>query len=226
MFVCRRGTLFALALSLVLLLSCSFALSAASAAPVPANAPCIVLDAGHGGVDPGVVGRTTGEKESDVNLKIVQKLQKLFSDAGFCVVLTRKNAGGLYGLPTKGYKRRDMEERRRIIREAEPDFVLSVHQNTFPADTSRRGGQVFFREGSAAGEALAVSIQARLNALGGRSVSALKGDFFLLGCADCPSALVECGFLSNAEEERLLLTDEYQGKIARAVFEGVLSFLS
>ncbi len=226
MFVCRRGTLFALALSLVLLLSCSFALSAASAAAVPANAPCIVLDAGHGGVDPGVVGRTTGEKESDVNLKIVQKLQKLFSDAGFRVVLTRKNAGGLYGLPTKGYKRRDMEERRRIIREAEPDFVLSVHQNTFPADTSRRGGQVFFREGSAAGEALAVSIQARLNALGGRSVSALKGDFFLLGCADCPSALVECGFLSNAEEERLLLTDEYQGKIARAVFEGVLSFLS
>ena len=226
MFVCRRGTLFALALSLVLLLSCSFALSAASAAAVPANAPCIVLDAGHGGVDPGVVGRTTGEKESDVNLKIVQKLQKLFSDAGFCVVLTRKNAGGLYGLPTKGYKRRDMEERRRIIREAEPDFVLSVHQNTFPADTSRRGGQVFFREGSAAGEALAVSIQARLNALGGRSVSALKGDFFLLGCADCPSALVECGFLSNAEEGRLLLTDEYQGKIARAVFEGVLSFLS
>lgn len=226
MFVCRRGTLFALAFSLVLLLSCSFALSAASAAAVPANAPCIVLDAGHGGVDPGVVGRTTGEKESDVNLKIVQKLQKLFSDAGFCVVLTRKNAGGLYGLPTKGYKRRDMEERRRIIREAEPDFVLSVHQNTFPADTSRRGGQVFFREGSAAGEALAVSIQARLNALGGRSVSALKGDFFLLGCADCPSALVECGFLSNAEEERLLLTDEYQGKIARAVFEGVLSFLS
>ena len=226
MFVCRRGTLFALALSLVLLLSCSFALSAASAAAVPANAPCIVLDAGHGGVDPGVVGRTTGEKESDVNLKIVQKLQKLFSDAGFCVVLTRKNAGGLYGLPTKGYKRRDMEERRRIIREAEPDFVLSVHQNTFPSDTSRRGGQVFFREGSAAGEALAVSIQARLNSLGGRSVSALKGDFFLLGCADCPSALVECGFLSNAEEERLLLTDEYQGKIARAVFEGVLSFLS
>ena len=226
MFVCRRGTLFALALSFVLLLSCSFALSAASAAAVPANAPCIVLDAGHGGVDPGVVGRTTGEKESDVNLKIVQKLQKLFSDAGFRVVLTRKNAGGLYGLPTKGYKRRDMEERRRIIREAEPDFVLSVHQNTFPADTSRRGGQVFFREGSAAGEALAVSIQARLNPLGGRSVSALKGDFFLLGCADCPSALVECGFLSNAEEERLLLTDEYQGKIARAVFEGVLSFLS
>lgn len=226
MFVCRRGTLFALALSFALLLSCSFALSAASAAAVPANAPCIVLDAGHGGVDPGVVGRTTGEKESDVNLKIVQKLQKLFSDAGFRVVLTRKNAGGLYGLPTKGYKRRDMEERRRIIREAEPDFVLSVHQNTFPADTSRRGGQVFFREGSAAGEALAVSIQARLNALGGRSVSALKGDFFLLGCADCPSALVECGFLSNAEEERLLLTDEYQGKIARAVFEGVLSFLS
>ena len=226
MFVFRRGTVFAVVLSLALLLACSFALSAASAAAVPANAPCIVLDAGHGGVDPGVLGRTTGEKESDVNLKIVQKLQKLFSDAGFRVVLTRKNAGGLYGLPTKGYKRRDMEKRREIIQEASPDFVLSVHQNTFPSDTSRRGGQVFFREGSAAGEALAVSIQSRLNALSGKSVSALKGDFFMLECADCPSALVECGFLSNAEEERLLLTDEYQGKVARAVFEGVLSFLS
>ena len=209
--------------AVVLLSLCFSSIAAGYSAPARFT---VVLDAGHGGIDGGVVGRTKGVKESDVNLKIVQKLQKLFSDAGFRVVLTRKNAGGLYGLPTKGYKRRDMEERRRIIREAEPDFVLSVHQNTFPADTSRRGGQVFFREGSAAGEALAVSIQARLNALGGRSVSALKGDFFLLGCAYCPSALVECGFLSNAEEERLLLTDEYQGKIARAVFEGVLSFIS
>ena len=85
-----------------LLVAGSFALSAASAASVPADAPRIVLDAGHGGVDPGVLGGTTGEKESDVNLKIVQKLEKLFAGAGFRVVLTRKNAGGLYGLPTKG----------------------------------------------------------------------------------------------------------------------------
>ena len=222
----KRGTLAALALCLALLLAGSFALSAASAASVPASAPCIVLDAGHGGVDPGVVGGTTGEKESDVNLKIVQKLQKMFSDAGFRVVLTRKNAGGLYGLPVGGYKRRDMEERRRIIREAEPDIVLSVHQNSFPAAPSRRGGQVFFRAGSEAGEALSSSIQSRLNLLSGREISALRGDFFMLECADCPSALVECGFLSNAEEERLLCTDAYRESVARAIFEGVLLYLA
>ena len=222
----KRGTLLAVALSLALLVAGSFALSAASAASVPADAPRIVLDAGHGGVDPGVLGGTTGERESDVNLKIVQKLEKLFAGAGFRVVLTRKNAGGLYGMPTGGYKRRDMEERRRIIREAEPDIVLSVHQNSYPAAPSRRGGQVFFRAGSEAGKALSASIQARLNLLGGREISALKGDFFMLECADCPSALVECGFLSNAEEERLLLTDAYQEQIARAVFEGVLLYLA
>lgn len=222
----KRGSLIALALLTALLMAGSFALSAASAASVPADAPCIVLDAGHGGVDPGVLGSSTGEKESDVNLKIVQKLQGMFSDAGFRVVLTRKNAGGLYGMPVGGYKRRDMEERRRIIREADPDIVLSVHQNSFPASPSRRGGQVFFREGSEAGEALAAGIQARLNLLSGREISALKGDFFMLECADCPSALVECGFLSNAEEERLLLTDAYQEQVARAVFEGVLLYLA
>ena len=184
-----------------------------------------MLDAGHGGIDPGVLGSGSGVKESDVNLKIVQKLQSLFADAGFGVVLTRKNQGGLYGLPTQGYKRRDMEKRREIIQKAQPNLVISVHQNNFLADRTRYGGQVFFREGDENSVAFAECIQFRLNSLSGRDVSALKGDFFMLECTDAPSVLVECGFLSNAREEQLLITDEYQNKIAEAIFQGTIAYL-
>ena len=79
------------------------------------------------------------------------------------MVLTRKNAGGLYGLPTPGFKRRDMEERRRIIREAAPDLVISVHQNSFPAQPSRSGAQVYYKKGDAAASRLAACIAAPLS---------------------------------------------------------------
>ena len=128
-------------------------------------------------------------------------------------------------MPTQGYKRRDMEKRREIIQEAQPNLVISVHQNNFLADRMRYGGQVFFREGDENSVAFAECIQPRLNELSGRDVAALKGDFFMLECTDAPSVLVECGFLSNAREEQLLLSDEYQNKIAGAIFKGTLSYL-
>ena len=77
----------------------------------------IVLDAGHGGIDGGVVGRTTGAKESNINLAITHSLKDVLEDMGFEVTLTRKTEGGLYGAPTKGFKRRDMERRKEIIEE-------------------------------------------------------------------------------------------------------------
>lgn len=225
MVLFKKGAVAAAAVLICLLLLSCLGLSAVSYAGVQRSSYCIVLDAGHGGVDPGVLGTVSGVKESDVNLKIVQKLQGLFADAGFRVVLTRKNQGGLYGLPTQGYKRRDMEKRREIIQEAQPNLVISVHQNNFLADRTRYGGQVFFREGDENSVAFAECIQPRLNGLSGRDVAALKGDFFMLECTDAPSVLVECGFLSNAREELLLLSDEYQNKIADAIFKGTLSYL-
>lgn len=225
MFVCKKNAVLAAALAAIFLFcACTF-FSAAGEASARRALYTIVLDAGHGGVDPGVLGSVSHVKESDVNLKIVQNLQKLFADAGFRVVLTRKNAGGLYGLPTAGYKRRDMEKRREIIVGEKPDLVLSVHQNGFPQSPSRRGGQVFFCAGRQEDEALAGSIQSRLNGLSGKSYAALAGDFFVLNCAQAPAVLVECGFLSNAEEEALLQTEVYRADVAQAVFEGVLSWL-
>ena len=103
----------------------------------------VVIDAGHGGIDGGVVGRTTGVKESDINLDIAYELQYVLEDMGFEVTMTRKTQAGLYDTTAKGFKRRDMEKRREIIQRAKPDFVLSVHQNYYPS-SAYRGGQVFY----------------------------------------------------------------------------------
>ena len=183
----------------------------------------VVLDAGHGGVDPGVAAG--GVRESDINLLLVKELRRLFADAGFRVVLTRKNAGGLYGLPTPGFKRRDMAERRRIIQEAAPDLVISVHQNSFPAQPSRSGAQVYYKKGDAAASRLAACIAAPLSRACGGRCAALVGDYYILNCSAFPSVIVECGFLSNAAERQKLCTAAYRRTLARAIFGGALAFL-
>lgn len=227
MFAVRKSMLAAAVIFTAAVLLASFGISAVSAANAGEGAPfSVVLDAGHGGVDPGVLGVNTKTKESDINLQIVRLLEKYFADAGFSVVLTRKNEGGLYGLPTTGYKRRDMEKRRDVIEQTAPNLVISVHQNNFIADRTRRGGQVFFKEGDERGKALADCIQSRLNALNGCDYSALKGDYYILNCTQYASVIVECGFLSNAEDEKLLLDEEYRQKAAYVIFSGALLYLS
>ena len=227
MFAVRKSMLAAAVIFTAAVLLASFGISAVSAANAGEGVPfSVVLDAGHGGVDPGVLGVNTKTKESDINLQIVRLLEKYFADAGFSVVLTRKNEGGLYGLPTTGYKRRDMEKRRDVIEQTAPNLVISVHQNNFIADRTRRGGQVFFKEGDEKGKALADCIQSRLNALNGCDYSALKGDYYILNCTQYASVIVECGFLSNAEDEKLLLDEEYRQKAAYAIFSGALLYLS
>ena len=193
------------------------------------NALCVVLDAGHGGIDGGVVGKNTGVKESDLNLEIVYKLKTSLEDMGFRVELTRKTDAGLYGTTAKGFKKRDMQRRKEIIAEADPALVISIHQNYYPT-RSTRGGQVFYSKEQAGSGKLAVGLQGELNALyakeGARARVATSGNFFMLECADCPSVIVECGFLSNAEDERLLSDETWQKTLAETLAGGVMSYFS
>ncbi len=187
----------------------------------------IVIDAGHGGIDAGVLGVNTSVKESDINLAIALQLKGYFSNAGFTAVLTRKNNGGLYGFSTKGFKMRDMKKRKEIIENSKADMVISVHQNKCPLP-SRRGATVFFDKDSECGKQLATDIQNSLNAMS-ECVSknqALVGDYYMLKCTKNPSVIVECGFLSNAEDEKLLISEEYQKSIAYAIFKGAVSYYS
>lgn len=188
----------------------------------------IVVDAGHGGVDGGVVGVQTGVKESDINLEIAHKLALELTEMGFEVVMTRKTKAGLYGTATSGFKKRDMLKRKEIIQEVNPSMVISVHQNRYPSGAVR-GGQVFYDKASENGKALALAVQDRVNTLyegeGVKARKATPGAYFMLQCADAPSIIVECGFLSSPKDEALLLSGAWQKKLVRAVAFGVVDFL-
>lgn len=187
----------------------------------------VVIDAGHGGVDGGVTGVKTGVKESELNLAVARKLAKHFNNAGIDTVLTRDSDAGLYGTATGNLKRKDMEARRDIILKEKPTLVISVHMNKYSVST-RRGAQVFFDENSEYGKLLADCVQESFNAMeeAVRESSALKGDYYILNSHPYPACIAECGFLSNPEDEALLITSEYQEKIAYAIFKGTIDYLT
>lgn len=189
----------------------------------------IVLDAGHGGIDGGVVGKNTGVKESDINLSITLQLKDVLTDMGFDVTLTRKTEAGLYGTPTKGFKRRDMQQRKEIIENTDPMLVVSIHQNYYPAQSSR-GAQVFYNKDNEKSERLAKILQEDLNNLyksdGAKGRKASAGQYFMLECTPRPSVIVECGFLSNAADEDMLTSNVGQKRLAETIAAGVMRYLS
>lgn len=216
-----------LAITALTMAFCLSALSKTAAGSLDASKIKIVLDAGHGGIDGGVSGVNTSVKESDLNLAVVKKLEKYLTDAGMTVVLTRNSAAGLYGAATGNLKKRDMKKRKEIIEKENPAIVVSVHMNNY-ALQDRRGAQVFYKDGDENGKLLADSIQRSFNAMDScvREYSALTGDYFMLNCSEVPSVIAECGFLSNPQDEALLITEEYQSEIAYAIFKGIVGYLT
>ncbi len=230
MFVFKKRNIIIVSVLLITAITFVVCISAISNKPVgnaDGNAIKVVLDAGHGGKDGGVSGSQTGVKESELNLKVVKKLEKLFLSANISVVLTRSSNAGLYGVATKNLKKKDMQKRKEIIEKAKPTLVISVHMNKYSVST-RRGAQVFYKSGDELSKSLAINVQNSFNQMESatRDCSALKGDYYILNCTKYPSIIAECGFLSNPEEEALLITDEYQEDVAYAIFKGVVGYLS
>ncbi len=183
----------------------------------------VVIDAGHGGIDGGVVGLSTGIKEAEINLAVAKALKTHFEAGGFNVVMTRTNEGGLYGATTPGFKERDLKKRVQIAKDAHADLFISVHMNNY-SDKNRRGAQVFYKNGCLKSKAYSEEVQKELNGLeeSSRSCSVLAGDYYVLNFSECPSFIVECGFLSNEKDERLLLDKDYQIKLTHAIYYGVI----
>ncbi len=191
----------------------------------------MVIDAGHGGMDSGASAKD-GTCEKDINLTIARALAADAEKYGVRAVLTRETEDGLYaqtGGDGRWSKVEDLKERKRIIAEADPDLVISIHLNSFMADSSVRGAQVFFagggsQEQKAESKALAEEIQNRLNqeANEGKDRIVLpKNDMYLFREADRTMILVECGFLSNPDDARLLTEAGYQEKIAGCIMKSV-----
>lgn len=177
----------------------------------------VVIDAGHGGFDPGAIGTGTKVYESKINLAIAKKLADLFK--GTNVILTREDEEAL-----GPYKYADMQERQRIISESPVDIVVSIHQNKHN-DRSVKGAQVFYYPGSAEGEKLAKCIQSKMNEVTGKKRSVNAQNFFVLRAGSAPAVLVECGFLSNWDEENKLKDDGYQQKIAESIAAGIDEYI-
>ena len=186
----------------------------------------IVIDPGHGGVDPGMLGvNNTVEKE--INLAVSYMLKEELEAKGMKVVLTRTTDAGLYEESDSNKKIADMKKRCSIISENKADIVVSIHQNSF-SDSAVCGAQVFYYKHSEKGKQLAQCIQDsmknNLDETNNRRVKA-NDSYYMLIHTPCPTVIVECGFITNYDEAELLVSEEYQKKVSKAIAEGVMEYL-
>ena len=180
----------------------------------------VILDAGHGGFDAGASGTATGVKESELNLQVALLVRGALEDAGARVVMTRTGPGALGST-----KREDMARRGQLLLTEGADAAVSIHMNKF-SDCKVRGPMAYYQAGAAEGEKLAVAvIDSLTEALCLKPRHANPGNNFVTRIPVCPAVLVECGFLSHPEEERLLQDEAYQRTLAEAVAQGVIAYL-
>ena len=192
---------------------------------IPKPKYIIVIDAGHGGRDDGCKG-VAGTKESEINLKIAKTLKVYLETLDIKVVLTRSDGNGLYESNATNYKASDMAKRVEIIKQARANMVISIHCNSY-SDSSQCGAQAFFQEDDEVSQKFAESVQSQLNKqLKNARDFANKGDYYLLKESPATAILVECGYLSNAEEEKLLNSTSHQNKIAYAIMCGVVEYFN
>lgn len=189
--------------------------------------PVVVLDAGHGGMDPGKIG-VDGSLEKEINLQITKRLKAYLEAEGVEVFLTREDDRGIYGENDSSKKMADMRNRCKKITEAEPDLVVSIHQNSYHQEPIS-GGQVFYYKTSERGKRLAEILQRRFDyVLGEGNTRQAKpnGNYYLLLHVKQPIVIVECGFLSNWKEAANLNSGEYQDRLAWTIHMGIMEYLN
>lgn len=189
---------------------------------------CIVIDAGHGGVDGGATS-CTGKLESGFNLEIALRLNDLFHLLGYETGMIRTTDSSVYtsGETIAQKKVSDLKERVRVIGETENAVLLSIHQNNF-SDSKYSGAQVFYG-GAGESEALAKALQtafvSSVNPGSNRQCKKSQG-IYLMEHINCTGVLIECGFLSNVREEAKLRSPEYQKQLCCVIAATTASFLS
>lgn len=184
----------------------------------------VVLDAGHGGADPGAVGRS-GVLEKDVVLDVARSLERLLNRVAVYTMMVRDGDYDLAPDGARSRKQEDLSRRVGMANDAKADLYISLHANSFPSPRWS-GAQTFYYPGKDEGKRLAQSIQARLReAFPQNTRLARPGDYYVLKQTDMPAVVVEVGFLSNPEEEQLLSTIRHRHALAQAVFMGIVDYL-
>lgn len=187
----------------------------------------IIIDAGHGGEDGGAVS-CSGVMEKQINLEIALELNDLFHLLGHETRMIRTDDRSVYTAGDTIARRKvsDLKERVRMVEETENAVLVSIHQNLFP-DARYSGAQVFYGpagKGQALAEELQSCFRRSINPGSNREIKK-AANVYLMEQISCTGILVECGFLSNPEEEALLRTREYQQKICVVIASTMSNFL-
>lgn len=170
-----------------------------------------------------------GTTEAESNLKIALKVQNLLEQSGATVILTRSDENAIYDIDSKTLKEKkisDIHNRVKIGNESSGDIFVSIHLNKIPEE-QYWGWQTFYKQESAEGQKLATSIQNSLNdsiQKDNTRVPMKIDNIYIIKHVEIPTTIVECGFLSNPEEEQLLLTDDYQNKLAWGIYTGIMDY--
>lgn len=189
----------------------------------------VVIDPGHGGIFPGRVEKSL--KEKDINLEISKRLANFFNESGAMVIMTRNTDTDLVDPNLEGSllarQRADLEKRVELAKEYEADLFISIHCNSTPSPVWS-GAQTFYDPKNKESERLAKSIQGEIiDQLKNTKRQALvRRDTFLFDNLEIPTVIIECGFLSNPKEARLLMEEDYQYRLAHAIYSGVVKYLA
>ena len=192
---------------------------------LPATNKVIVVDAGHGSPDEGAES-SRGTTEAQINLKIALKLQNLLEQSGSTVILTRSDENEIYDSGSDSIREKkisDMKNRVKIGNNSTADIFVSIHLNKIE-QTQYYGWQTFYNKINENSKKLATCVQNSLNEAmqkENKRVPAQLNTVYLMKYVEIPITIVECGFLSNPEEEKLLQTDEYQDKLAWGIYTGI-----
>ncbi len=193
--------------------------------------PTVIIDAGHGGEDGGAVG-IDGTCEKNINLSIAQKLFDTLSASGINCIMTRTEDTLLYDR-NQNYEGRkkllDMQARLAIVQKYDNVIFVSIHQNSFPS-AKYSGFQAYFSPNDPRSQTLAKAIEDQirehLQPSNKRASKPSDGKIYLLDKITCPAVLLECGFISNAEECALLNSEEYQTRLAQTISDSIIAFFN
>lgn len=186
----------------------------------------IIVDPGHGGVDPGKVG-VNDALEKDINLSIALKLRQELESNGYDVIMTRTDDNGLYSENDSNKKVADLRKRVEIVNNSDATVAISIHQNSFTEESSK-GAQVFYFGNSEESKKFALIMQDQLKESlqdGNRREAKADNSYYMLKNTNCPIIIVECGFLSNYNEANLLVEESYQEKMAKSIYLGLDTYI-
>ena len=195
---------------------------------LPISGKTIVIDAGHGKPDEGAQS-SNGTTEAATNLKIALKLQNLLEQSGTIVILTRSDENAIYDVDAKTLKQKkisDIHNRVKIGNESSADLFISIHLNKIPQQ-QYDGWQTFYKAGSEEGKKIATLIQNNLNEAiqkENNRVAKTIDNIYIIKHVEIPITIVECGFLSNPTEEKKLLEDDYQNRLAWGIYNGIIDY--